>query len=682
MTFRNLLVSSNAWIKLANPSATVEVTGNAAIEAGGAITADGAGYAGNLGPGAGKYYSYPNDYTGGGGGYGGFGAAGGTTNSYGGMTYGSVIAPMDPGSGGGCYPAYGLGGAGGGVIRIDVTGMLLLDGRISADGGVGIGSGSGGGSGGSVWVTAGTLTGAGAISANGGMGNGFGLTGGGGGGGGRIAVQYGMNLFFGITTSRGGNGSAWGGAGTIYTLANGQPYGQVLVDNGGKSGTNTSWSGMGTIDLTVKGGAVVSPPSSQMIGTLLVASNGWVSVGNQILTVTGNATIQAGGGIIADGKGNPGGVGPGAGRSASTPSGSIGGGGGYGGYGAAGGAPSGYSAYGGNAYGSVIEPADPGSGGGSYVNPLTGGAGGGIIRLHVTGLLQLDGRISAAGNPGTAPNAGGGSGGTVSLTVGTLSGSGVISANGGVGNSLGGGGGGGRIALVCGAYNFSGGVSACGGGGYAWGGAGTIYYAKPNSQDPIQVVADNGGQAGTNTSLGNAFAGSINLTVKNGAVLSSLTSLTLGNLLVASNGWVSLANQNLTVTGNATVHAGGGIIADGTGNPGGAGPGAGRYDTTAYVLVAGGGGYGGYGASGGTTYAHGGTTYGSLSTPVEVATPAPPVLPLWVALEAARFVSPSRGCSKWMAGFPPAVWRVPFQAQAADPAAAFSLRLGRWADRV
>lgn len=463
-------------------------------------------------------------------------------------------------------------------------------------------------------MTAGILTGAGAISANGGMGNGFGLTGTGGGGGGRIAVQYGVNLFFGATSARGGSGSAWGGAGTIYTIANGQLYGQVLVDNGGQSGTNTSWSALATLDLTVKGGAVVSLPLSQTIGTLLVASNGWVSVGNQILTVTGNATIQAGGGITADGKGNPGGVGPGAGRSSSTPSGSIGGGGGYGGYGAVGGAPSGYSANGGNAYGSVTEPADPGSGGGFYSNPLMGGAGGGAIRLHVTGVLQLDGRISAAGNPGTAPNAGGGSGGTVALTVGTLTGSGVISANGGTGNSLGGGGGGGRIALVCGAYDFSGGVSAYGGGGYAWGGAGTVYYAKPNSQDPTQVVVDNGGQAGTNTTLGSVVTGNYDLSVNNGAVLSSPAPLTLGNLLVGSNGWVSLGNQPLTVTGNATVQSGGGIIADGTGNPGGVGQGAGKD-----YSAGGGGGYGGYGASGGSATAdYGGVTYGSLTAPQDL----------------------------------------------------------------
>jgi hypothetical protein len=624
-TLGNLLVASNAWISLSNQQATVTVTGNATIQAGGGITSDGAGYAGGAGPGAGKSDSYA--YTGGGGGYGGYGAAGGNYGSlsggsiaYGGITYGSVTAPRDMGSGGGSYYSRGLGGSGGGAVRLNVTGLLLLDGRISAEGSPAITEGSGGGSGGSVWVTAGTLAGAGTISANGGLGNGFGLTGGGGGGGGRIAVQYGTYLFFGVTWARGASGSAWGGAGTIFTLANNQPYGQLLVDNGGQSGTNTTWSQLGSVDLTVRGGAVVTPPSSQTIGNLLVASNGWVSIVNQILTVTGNATIQAGGGILADATGNAAGIVPGAGRYVSTSSGYFGGGGGYGGYGAAGGAPVGYSAFGGITYGSLTAPREIGSGGGGYSTYAKGGAGGGAILLNVTGVLQVDGRISAAGGPATTPSAGGGSGGTISLTAGTLTGSGIIAAYGGAGNSLGGGGGGGRIAMTYGSYDFTGVVSAYGGGGYAYGGAGTIYTTQTPSYGG-QIVVDNGGQAGTNTALAGAPT-SVDLIVKNGAVLVPTSFQTLGNLLVASNGWVAAASgqagsSTLTVTGNATIQAGGGIIADGAGYAGGSGPRAGKYYTTSYEYIGGGGGYGGYGASGGTTLAYDGITYGSVTLSVE-----------------------------------------------------------------
>jgi hypothetical protein len=77
-----------------------------------------------------------------------------------------------------------------------------------------------------------------------------------------------------------------------------------------------------------------------------------------------------------------------------------------------------------------------------------------------------------------------------------------------------------------------------------------------------------------------------------------------------------VTNQTLTITGDATIQAGGGIIADGTGFPGGQGTGAGRYEGGDLGDIGGGGGYGGYGASGGgNPYAYGGVTYGSVTEP-------------------------------------------------------------------
>ncbi len=625
----NLLVASNAWINMSGQSTYLSVLGNATIQSGGGIIADGGGYAGGQGPGAGKPDSIA--YTGGGGGYGGYGGMGGalptsqSPSAYGGAAYGFATEPTQLGSGGGCYSTRGIGGAGGGSVSLEVQGTLLLDGRISADGSPGLAEGSGGGSGGSIFLHVHTLAGGGTISANGGSGSGFGSTGGGGGGGGRIFVwcDNGDLLFLGAITARGGSGSAWGGAGTIYTEADNQEAPQVLVDNGGNSGTNTLLGSefLSLPDLTVQGGAVVVSPSPLTVGTLLVASNGWLRITNQTLTVRGNATVQAGGGIIADSSGYRGGLGSGAGKYASGTYGTVGGGAGYGGYGAAGSVPTPQAAvaYGGLTYGLVSTPTDLGSGGGGNPSTIVGGAGGGAINLNVTGVLQVYGTISAAGGAGNSPSAGGGSGGSIFLTVGTLSGSGVIAANGGAGNDSGGGGGGGRIAIVYGAYDFSGVVSAYGGGGYATGGAGTIY-TKANSQSWGLVVADNSGQAGTNTTLGSASPGTIDLTVQNGAVLSPPSSQTIGTLLVASNGWVSIAKQTLTVTGNAIVQAGGGIIADGTGYPAGQGLGAGRYaEEGDYGFVGGGGGYGGYGASGGgIPNAYGGGTYGSATEPTDL----------------------------------------------------------------
>jgi hypothetical protein len=623
----NLLMASNAWICFSGQTIPLVVT-NATIEAGGGIIADGGGYAGGQGAGAGKVDS--TAHTGGGGGYGGYGAMGGalSTNqsgtAYGGTPYGSVTGPAALGSSGGGDLARGTGGAGGGCVLLTVTGTLVLDGRISADGSPGIAGGSGGGSGGSISLAVGTLTGGGTISANGGMGNGFGSMGGGGGGGGRIAIKYGGYLFFGAKTARGGSGSAWGGAGTIYTKANNQPSGQVLVDNGGQAGTNTTCSTTGTVDLTVQGGAVVGSPIPQL-GTLLVASNGWLRMTSQGFIYASSAIVQSGGGIIADSAGYPSGLGPGAGKYASGASGIVGGGAGYGGYGATTtpSVPTNLSpvvAYGGLTYGSVSAPNDLGSGGGGNTNTVIGGTGGGAINLNVPGVLQVYGTISASGGAGNSPSAGGGSGGSILLTVGTLAGSGVIAANGGAGNDWGGGGGGGRIAIIYGTYDFSGRVSAYGGGGCATAGAGTIY-TKLNSQSALaQVLVDNGGQAGTNTTFGVATPGVVDLTVRNGAVLSPPPTQTIGMLMVATNGWVSILNQTLTVTGNAIVQAGGGIIADGTGSPAGQGQGAGRSEGYGNnSSVGGGGGYGGYGASGGVTpYAYGGATYGSATEPTAI----------------------------------------------------------------
>ena len=617
-TFGTLLVAPDGWLKVTRQVLTV--TGNATVQAGGGIIADGTGNPAGVGSGAGNYVSTPSGNIGGGGGYGGYGAAGGAPplySAYGGSTYGSMTAPTSLGSGGGTYSTYAVGGAGGGAIQLNVTGVLQVYGKISAAGGAGISPSGGGGSGGTVFLTVGVLSGSGVISANGGMGN---LVGGGGGGG-RIAIIYGTYDFSGVISAYGGGGYATGGAGTIYTKASSQSsLGQVVVDNGGQAGTNTTLGSAspGTIDLTVQSGAVLSPPSSQTIGTLLVASNGWVSISNQTLTVTGNAIVQAGGGIIADGTGYPSGQGSGAGRYDGD--GYVGGGGGYGGYGASGGGTP--YAYGGGTYGSVTEPTALGSGGGGF--PFTeeslpmGGAGGGAIRLTVAGTLQVGGSISARGLAGTGPSTGGGSGGSIYLSVGTLTGSGVISANGGAGNSLGGGGGGGRIAIVYAANSFSGHVSAYGGGGYTSGGAGTIY-TKANSQSSGQLLVDNGGQAGTNTSW--TETSPLDLTVRGGAVVALPVGQNFGNLVVASNGWVILtANQGsvptLTVAGNATVQAGCGIIADGTGYPAGKGQGAGRSISTSSGYVSSGGGYGGNGgSSGGTEPVPGGVNYGSATQP-------------------------------------------------------------------
>jgi hypothetical protein len=485
------VVTSNAWISVSN--LTLTITSNATIQAGGGIVADGMGYGANLGQGRGGMAN-PSGYSavGGGGAYGGYGAAGSAPagySPYGGSPYGSVTGPTSLGSGGGMYVSSGvpLSSAGGGAIRMNVTGALVVNGRISANGWAGLTQGAGGGAGGSVWLTAGTLAGNGIISANGGTGNVVG----GGGSGGRVHLQYGVNAFQGGVTAYGGGGYAWGGAGTIYTAANGQTTGQVLVDNGGHSGTNTLLFPFSpAFDLSVRGGAVASPSASYLVlSNLFVTSGGVFTVQakqtNVTVAVWRSVTVDASSAISLDGKGSAAGTGLGAGQTTN----SIGSGAGFGGVGGASSLLAG-----GGTYGSVQQPIDFGSGGGlGYGTASAGSEGGGAIRLSVGGMFTLNGRLSAAGNPGMQDDAGGGSGGSLWLTAGTLAGWGTVAADGGAGEWYsGGGGGGGRIAIYAPLNMFGGVVSAAGGAGFAPGQTGSVYFASSPAAPQVTAFAPTG----------------------------------------------------------------------------------------------------------------------------------------------------------------------------------------------
>ena len=146
---------------------------NLTLNASKMIDVGGMGYNGVSGPGRSSV-----NYSG--------GSYGGAGESSSGMTYGSTVAPVDPGSGGRGTSVTDPGGAGGGVVRIEASGAVTLYGTISARGSpppavVGCGSG------GSIYITCKTLAGGGVVSVNGGS---SANTYCGGGGGGRIAVIY------------------------------------------------------------------------------------------------------------------------------------------------------------------------------------------------------------------------------------------------------------------------------------------------------------------------------------------------------------------------------------------------------------------------------------------------------------------------------------------------------------
>lgn len=424
------------------------IEGDLTVDSGSLISAMGTGYRGNAGPGTTQWDGAGHGGVGGAMGGGGFGAGSGV----GGPAYGSMTQPQDFGSGGG-----NGGGNGGGIIRLTVAGRLHVDGAISADGNAGsqaaCTAGSGG-SGGSVYLSVGELTGSGRISADGGQGWRSdwcsGITSGGGGGG-RVAIYFRTNNsgFAGTVRAVGGSGYLCGGAGTIYTKAVNAAVGDLLVDNAGTNGAMTLLVSPTAFNVTVANGAVVYSTAPVLVNNLVVAPGGTIThlptvLGVQI-SCPGSLTVASNGLITAQGKGYGANGGPGTAPFDGAGYGGAGGTMGGGGLGDG-------NAVGGPTYGSATQPLDFGSGGGN-----SGGSGGGIIRLIVGRELIVDGIITANGNAGDQSDCtagSGGSGGSVYLSVGELTGGGRISAGGGQGWYSGwcsgitsGGGGGGRIAI-------------------------------------------------------------------------------------------------------------------------------------------------------------------------------------------------------------------------------------------
>ncbi len=214
--------------------------------------ADGYGPNGSnvCGTGGGEYgYTTGQIYSGrGGAGHGGAGGTGYGNGGAGGATYDTAAAPVLFGASGGSSNQTTNSGAGGGVVRLNISGNAEWNGAISAEGGDAYDTGSnrahGGGSGGSVYITvSGILSGTtGTLSVMGGDGSdGNGSIEGGGGGGGLAAVEYATNsssFFAGLVSAGVAPGGDGGPTGATDTADDGStgvftPI-QLLVLNYGK----------------------------------------------------------------------------------------------------------------------------------------------------------------------------------------------------------------------------------------------------------------------------------------------------------------------------------------------------------------------------------------------------------------------------------------------------------------
>ncbi len=216
------------------------INGAVTIMTNGSVNVTAKGYAASTGPGAG-------------GSYGGHG--------WGGLCYGSLIAPTNLGS--------GADDMGGGAIRLTVSGAIQNDGLICADGG----SGGNSGAGGSIYLTSGSLKGNGTIRARGVNNSSYAS------GGGRIALVVtdpgaDFSLYTGGVLAS--YGTAYSGAGTLYlrTAAQGLNEGTLIVDN----------AGVATSDYTEISSNVIDT----MVGNVVVRNGGTLQLQtNQNLTVGG-----------------------------------------------------------------------------------------------------------------------------------------------------------------------------------------------------------------------------------------------------------------------------------------------------------------------------------------------------------------------------------------------------------
>lgn len=442
---------------------------------------------GNVTNGAAQSTDYRSTAGGSYGGQGGVLSANGFSNK----VYGDYRDPNELGSGS------ATAGAGGGLIRISAA-TAQIEGQIVAGGGDRFPNESQGsaGSGGGILLRVETLGGSGTIAANGGAGA-TGYPFGGGGGGGRVAVYYDQleaqkpfHLETNVT-AHAGTGAYPGSVGTVY-LKPKAGAGQLRVDSHGT--TTGSWTPLGLAEdrefladhLILSGAGVVAAPEHEMplqanqvslfngaVLTHLAATESQTF--SLRLTVTNALTIDATSQIDGSAKGYL----PGRTLGNTTNGASIGrvwdasAGGSYGGRGGdLGGTPN-------AVYGDPRNPNELGSGG-AY-----SGAGGGLLRISA-GSAWVDGAIMANGQSvggwGNYPMAAG-SGGGILLNVGTLSGSGKVTVNGGTGNSgwpSGGGGGGGRVAIYLrGELAFpQANVRAAGGAGAATGQDGSIYIGR------------------------------------------------------------------------------------------------------------------------------------------------------------------------------------------------------------
>ena len=264
-----------------------------------------------------------------------------------------------------------------------------------------------------------------------------------------------------------------------------------------KSQTGTYYRGFGHLYLTtpgtqlfgsliLKSGSLFNAPQNLKVNVAtMVVKNGVLISVKDLQIQASTIILEQGTTLSANGVST---TGPGNG----TSTGAIGSGGSYASPGGAGKSQKIVE----KSYGTLYRPVTPGSPGGDGATLDSAGKGGGVIRI-LANLFRLDGKLTVNGGDGIqGSNAGGGSGGSIMLTVDKLIGKGVIAADGGVGDGYGGCGSGGRISIHLQDKNtFLGTIKATSGACrslmYA-AGPGTLYIREKKNKRPYtSLIIDN-----------------------------------------------------------------------------------------------------------------------------------------------------------------------------------------------
>jgi hypothetical protein len=288
-TLENSAFLTHAPNTTATVSRLVINAGTINVDATSRIDVSGKGYQDQSG---GYGRTWPFTFTGGAyqGSAGSHGGEGGHGSEPFAAAYGSAFDPNEPGGAGG-HPGNYAGNEGGGIIRIK-TQTLNLDGSILANGLYASQSSSGSGAGGAIRIDADSLTGSGLIKANGADAapSNFG------GGGGRVAI-YAASMALPRTNVTAIGGTSSGAPGTVLFRTGSQLYGDLVVDNGGRTTTaKTTLTSLGFNRVTSSTATSVrssvahfdAPNSLTGINLILRGdlTRSWPVVGNDSTTVT------------------------------------------------------------------------------------------------------------------------------------------------------------------------------------------------------------------------------------------------------------------------------------------------------------------------------------------------------------------------------------------------------------